>query len=179
MAQSKPAQTSQPQTQAQTKTTEAKGPEFAIQRIYVKDLSLETPNSPGIFLEQWQPELQMDLATDASHILEDGIREVVLTVTITVKLKTKVAFLIEAKQAGIFMMKGFTDDQLHHMLGSFCPNILYPYAREVVTDAVVRAGFPQLYLAPVNFEALYEQQKKQAAEKGKAGDNKNKDKSKQ
>lgn len=174
------AQTKAPEPQKQAGTTSAQpaGPEFAIQRLYVKDLSLETPNSPAIFLEQWQPELKMDLATDASLVLSDGVREVALTVTVTVKLKDKVAFLVEAKQAGIFLLKGFTDDQLHHMLGSFCPNVLYPYAREVVTDVVVRAGFPQLYLAPVNFEALYEQQKKQIAEKEKAAGTKDKDKSK-
>lgn len=135
-------------------------PEFAIQRLYVKDLSLETPNSPKIFLEAWEPQLHMDLGTDASLVLDDGIREVVLTVTVTVKIKEKVAFLVEVKQAGVFSLKGFNDQQLHHMLGSFCPNILYPYAREVVSDAVMRAGFPQLYLAPVNFDALYEQSQK-------------------
>lgn len=146
--------TQQPQPQPQ-------GPEFAIQRLYVKDLSLETPNTPKIFLDEWRPELSMDLGTDAGTVLEDGLREVVLTVTVTVKIKEKVAFLVEVKQAGIFSMKGFSDEQLHHMLGSFCPNILYPYAREVVSDAVMRAGFPQLYLAPVNFDALYEQHKQQ------------------
>lgn len=148
---SEPAQ--QPQPQQPTS-------EFAIQRLYVKDLSLETPNTPRIFLEPWEPKMHMDLATDSSTILEEGIREVVLTVTITVKIKDKVAFLVEVKQAGIFALKGFSEEQMHHMLGSFCPNILYPYAREVVSDAVMRAGFPQLYLAPVNFDALYEQQKK-------------------
>ncbi|EKD44835.1 MAG: preprotein translocase subunit SecB [uncultured bacterium] len=145
------------------KTTQ--DPEFAIQRLYVKDLSLETPNSPAIFLEKWEPTLNMELGTDASFVLEENIREVVLTVTVTVKVKEKVAFLVEVKQAGIFSLKGFTEEQLHQMLGSFCPNILYPYAREVVTDAVIRAGFPQLYLAPVNFDMLYAQQKKQAEEK--------------
>ncbi|OGT43065.1 MAG: protein-export chaperone SecB [Gammaproteobacteria bacterium RIFCSPHIGHO2_12_FULL_40_19] len=140
-------------------TPQSAQPEFAIQRLYVKDLSLETPNSPQVFLEPWEPELHMDLGTDASLVLEEGIREVVLTITVTVKIKTKVAFLVEVKQAGIFALKGFTDEQMRHMLGSFCPNILYPYAREVVSDAVMRAGFPQLYLAPVNFDALYEQHK--------------------
>ncbi len=148
-------------------STQSKGPEFAIQRLYVKDLSLETPNTPKIFLEAWEPQMHMDIATDGSLVLEEGIREVVLTVTVTVKIKEKVAFLVEVKQAGVFALKGFTEEQLHHMLGSFCPNVLYPYAREVVTDAVMRAGFPQLYLAPVNFDALYEQQKKQQAEKTK------------
>lgn len=140
-------------------------PEFAIQRLYVKDLSLETPNTPKIFLDAWEPQMHMDIATDASLILEEGLREVVLTVTVTVKIKEKVAFLVEVKQAGIFSLKNFTDEQMQHMLGSFCPNILYPYAREVVSDAVMRAGFPQLYLAPVNFDALYEQHKKAEEEK--------------
>ncbi len=140
-------------------------PEFAIQRLYVKDLSLETPNTPKIFLDAWEPQMHMDLATDAGLVLEEALREVVLTVTVTVKIKEKVAFLVEVKQAGIFSLKHFTDEQMQHMLGSFCPNILYPYAREVVSDAVMRAGFPQLYLAPVNFDALYEQHKKSEAEK--------------
>lgn len=151
-------------------TPQSGQPEFSIQRLYVKDLSLETPNCPQIFLEPWEPELHMDLGTDASLVLEEGIREVVLTVTVTVKIKTKVAFLVEVKQAGIFALKGFSEQQLHHMLGSFCPNILYPYAREVVSDAVMRAGFPQLYLAPVNFDALYEQHKQNAAPIAKAED---------
>lgn len=140
-------------------------PEFAIQRLYVKDLSLETPNTPQIFLDAWEPQMHMDIATDASLVLEEGLREVVLTVTVTVKIKEKVAFLVEVKQAGIFSLKNFTDEQMQHMLGSFCPNILYPYAREVVSDAVMRAGFPQLYLAPVNFDALFEQHKKSEEEK--------------
>lgn len=138
-------------------TNDADAPEFVIQRLYVKDLSLETPNSPHIFLEAWEPELNMDLQTKA-NALGEGAHEVELTVTVTVKIKDKTAFLVEAKQAGVFTIKNFPEDQMHPMLGSFCPNILYPYAREVVTDAVMKAGFPQLYLMPVNFDALYEQQ---------------------
>ena len=139
----------------------ADGLEFGIQRIYVKDLSLETPNSPKIFLENWEPELNMDLQTKSDSLGEDAY-EVELTVTINVKIKDKTAFLVEVKQAGIFSLVKFPQDQIGPMLGSFCPNILYPYAREAVTDAVVRAGFPQLYLMPVNFDALYEQQTQQA-----------------
>ncbi len=142
---------------------EGEGPEFAIQRIYIKDLSLECPSSPNIFLEEWEPELDMDLATDAKNKLEDNVYEVVLTVTVTVKVKDKTAFLVQVKEAGIFTLAGFDEEQLRPMLGSFCPSILYPYAREVVTDAVVRAGFPQLYLSPVNFDALYEQHEGQGA----------------
>lgn len=132
--------------------------QFAIQRLYVKDASLECPNSPEIFLENWEPDLNLDLDIDGSKELEAGIREVVLRVTVTVKVNNKVAFLVEVKQAGIFTMAGFDEEQRKHLVASFCPNILYPYAREVVTDLVVKAGFPQLYLAPVNFDALYEQQ---------------------
>lgn len=142
-------------------------PEFAIQRIYVKDLSLECPSSPEIFLEQWEPELNMDLATDAKKILNDGVREVVLTVTVTVKVKEKTAFLVEVKQAGIFSLNRFPDDQLKHLLGSYCPSVLYPYAREAVTSAVISAGFPQLYLTPVNFDALYEQHQQQQGDADK------------
>ncbi len=158
------AKSSQPAQQKQ----EAQA-EFAIQRLYVKDLSLETPNTPKVFLEAWEPQMHMDLATDASLILEEGLREVVLTVTVTVKIKEKVAFLVEVKQAGIFALKGFNDEQMQHMLGSYCPNVLYPYAREVVSDAVMRAGFPQLYLAPVNFDALYEQHKQSGTAKETVG----------
>ena len=148
--------------------TQAAGPEFAIQRLYIKDLSMETPNSPQIFLEEWKPELNLDLETKADK-LDDETHEIVLRVTVTVKIKDKVAFLVEVKQAGIFTLKGFPEDQERPMLGSFCPTVLYPYAREVVTDAVIKAGFPQLYLAPVNFDALLAEHDKQAAEQGEGG----------
>lgn len=138
--------------------------QFAIQRLYVKDMSVEVPNSPKIFLENWEPELNMDLATKADP-LENNTYEVVLTLTITVKIKTTVAFLVELKQAGIFTLQGFPEEQLRPMLGAFCPNILYPYARATVTDLVIRAGFPQLYLTPVNFDALYEQHERDRQKK--------------
>lgn len=154
----------QSKTAKKAKTVKKKGaaakkssaPEFAIQRLYVKDLSFEAPNSPAVFLDEWKPELNMDLSTKAEP-LGEGAHNVVLTVTVTVKIKEKVAFLIEVQQGGIFTMTDFPEDQLRPMLGSFCPNILYPYAREAVTDAAIRGGFPQLYLAPVNFDALYQQ----------------------
>lgn len=139
------------------------GPEFSIQRLYVKDLSLEVPDSPSVFLEKWEPQLHLDLAT-ATNAMQDNLHEVVLTLTVTVKLDEKTAFLVEIKQAGIFSITGFPEDQLKPMLGSYCPNVLYPYAREAVTDAVVRAGFPQLYLTPVNFDALYQQSLEQKEE---------------
>lgn len=141
-----------------------KGPVFNIQRIYVKDLSFETPSSPAIFRAEWKPEVNVDLNTKTEKIEED-IFEVVLHLTVTVKLGDKTAFLVEAHEAGIFTVKGFPKDQHGHVLGSLCPGILYPYARETVSDIVTRGGFPQLLLAPVNFDALYfqhlEQQKKQ------------------
>jgi len=146
--------------QAKTESQgQANEPEFGIQRLYVKDLSFEAPNSPQVFLDEWQPELDMDLATKA-NALGDNNHEVVLTITVTVKMKDKTIFLIEVHQAGIFTIKNFPEDQTRPMLGSFCPNILYPYAREAVTDIVVRGGFPQLYLTPVNFDALFEQHEK-------------------
>lgn len=143
-------------------------PEFGIQRIYIKDLSFEAPNSPQVFLENWQPEVDMDLSTKTIALGDDN-HEVVLTVTVTVKMKNKTIFLVEVKQAGIFAIRNFPEDQLRPMLGSFCPNILYPYACQAVADAVVRGGFPQLHLTPVNFDALYQQhesQKKGSDEEG-------------
>lgn len=137
-------------------------PEFGIQRLYIKDLSFESPKSPDVFLEEWQPELDMDIGTK-TNALGDDMHEVVLTITVTVKMKKDVIFITEVQQAGIFSIKNFPEDQLKPMLGSFCPNVLYPYAREVVTDVVVKAGFPQLYLAPVNFDALYQQHEQEAA----------------
>lgn len=144
---------------AEQKTAEqkdaGKNPEFGIQRLYLKDLSFESPRSPKVFLEEWRPELHMDIGTKTESLGED-LHEVILTVTVTVKMKTDTVFLVEAKQAGIFSIKNFPEAQLRPMLGSYCPNILYPYVREVITDVVVKGGFPQLYLSPVNFDALYE-----------------------
>lgn len=142
-------------------------PNFEIQRIYVKDSSYEAPNTPHTFSEDWKPEVQLNLETKSNRI-HDNLHEVVLSVTATVNSNKKSAFVVEVHQAGIFMVSGFSNDQLHHMLGSFCPNILFPYARETISDMVVRGGFPQLILAPVNFDALYaqhmEEQKKTGTE---------------
>jgi preprotein translocase subunit SecB len=137
-------------------TTDSTKPNFEIQRIYTKDLSYEAPNTPHTFTEDWKPEVQLNLETKSTRI-QDNVHEVVLSVTATVTSSKKSAFLVEIHQAGIFMISGFPSEQLQHMLGSFCPNILFPYAREVVSDLVVRGGFPQLILAPVNFDALYAQ----------------------
>lgn len=144
-------------TEQNSKQRVASSPLFTIQRIYIKDASFEVPLSPAIFREEWQPEVDVDLQTQ-SQLLEDTVYEVVLHITVTVKMGKKVAFLAEVQEAGIFVVKGLPQEQLAHALGSMCPQILYPYAREMISDLVVRGGFPQLLLAPVNFDALYLQQ---------------------
>jgi preprotein translocase subunit SecB len=139
--------------------------QFSIQKIYTKDLSFETPNAPKIFREKWEPVVDFNLATHADK-LDANVFEVTLTVTITVKSTDMVAYLVEVKQAGIFTIENFSDPELNAMLGSFCPNILFPYAREVVSDLVSKGGFPQLLLAPVNFDALYNQHLQELQQKG-------------
>ncbi|STX52265.1 preprotein translocase SecB subunit [Legionella busanensis] len=134
--------------------------QFMIQRVYVKDSSFEAPGTPGVFQQKWEPELTLDINT-AHNVLEKDVYEVVLTLTATVKNQGATAFLAEVKQAGIFTIQGAVGPQLDHLLGSFCPNILFPYAREAITSEVIRGSFPQLVLAPINFDALYAQQLEQ------------------
>ena len=136
--------------------------QFAIQKIYTKDISFETPNSPKIFSLQWNPSADVQMQQFSESIGEDTY-EVVLSVTVTVKVTDKTAFLVEVKQAGIFGIKGIPEQQLSQVLGAFCPNILFPYAREAISDLITRGGFPQLLLAPVNFDALYMQRMQQQA----------------
>ena len=143
-------------TDAKTESGEQNTQQFQIQKIYIKDLSFESPNAPEMFTESLQPKIDFDLQTEAKKLTDDFC-DVTLQVTATAKHNEKTAFLVEVKQAGIFNITGFPDDQLSHMLGSFCPNILFPYARESVSDLVTRGGFPPLLLAPVNFDALYAQ----------------------
>jgi preprotein translocase subunit SecB len=128
--------------------------QFAIQRIYTKDISFETPNSPHVFTAEWKPEVNVQLNTSV-HDLGNDHYELVLTVTVTAKQGENTAFLAEVQQAGIFLISGLPEDEMGPMLGIFCPNMLFPYAREVVSDLVSRGSFPQLVLAPVNFEAIY------------------------
>ncbi len=131
--------------------------QFSIQKVYVKDVSFETPNSPAIFSEsKWEPEVSVQLNSGAAQ-LENDMHEVVLSVTITAKVGDKVAYLVEVQQAGIFQVNGFEEGQLGHLLGAFCPNILFPYVRQEISDMVARGGFPQMLLQPVNFDALYAQ----------------------
>lgn len=138
--------------------------QFMIQRIYIKNLSFETTETPHIFQEEWTPELNLDLNTSHNALDDKGTYEVVLSVTATVKNKEKTAFLVEVEQAGIFSIVGPEGEQLDHLLGSFCPSLLFPYAREAISSEVTRGSFPQLVLAPINFDAIYMQQKQGHAE---------------
>ncbi|PHS30676.1 MAG: protein-export chaperone SecB [Methylophaga sp.] len=151
-------------------TEEKQEARFVIQKIYTKDISFETPNSPEIFRDEWKPHLDLQLGNEYKRIDDDN-HEITLTVTVTAKVEDKVAFLVEVKQAGIFSLTGYSDQEMGPLVGSYCPNTLFPFAREVVSDVVLKGGFPQLVLAPVNFDALYmnqiEQAKKQAADKAK------------
>ncbi|MEK6731166.1 MAG: protein-export chaperone SecB [Pseudomonadota bacterium] len=143
------------------KTETTRQQELQIQRIYTKDISFEVPGSPEVFRQNWQPEVSIDLSVNNTK-LDEQLYECVLALTVSAKMKEKTIFLAEVEQAGLFLLDGFDKEQLEHILGAFCPNILFPYVREVVSDLVIRGSFPQLNLAPVNFEALYMQQKQGA-----------------
>lgn len=143
--------------------------QFVIQKIYVKDVSFETPNSPVIFTQKWEPKIDFNLASNV-QTMEDNLFEVGLTVTVTVKLEDKTAYLVEVTQAGVFTITGLDEHELPPMLGSYCPTLLYPFAREVVADLVVKGGFPPMLLAPVNFDAIYTQHVQQG-QQAPAGSN--------
>lgn len=138
--------------------------QFAIQKIYVKDVSFETPNSPDIFREKWEPEVEFNLSSSATPLAEENLFEVALTVTVTVKLGDKTAYLVEVAQAGIFAIQGFAQEEMGPLLGIYCPNVLFPYAREVVSDLSLKGGFMPMVLPPVNFEAIYAQKMQQEAQ---------------
>ena len=138
---------------------------FQIQRIYTKDVSFEAPNAPHVFQKDWQPEVKLDLDT-ASTQLADDVYEVVLRVTVTASLGEETAFLCEVQQGGIFSIGGIEGNQMAHCLGAYCPNILFPYARETLDSLVTRGSFPALMLAPVNFDALYAQELQRMQEEG-------------
>ena len=141
--------------------------QFAIQRIYTKDISFESPNAPQVFISEWEPKINVDLSTEI-QALSEGTIQVVLTVNVVAKHEDKTAFLVEVQQAGIFLAKGFSEEELGPLMGIGAPNALYPYAREVVSDLITRGSFPQFTLQPVNFEQMYAQQmasKKESAEK--------------
>lgn len=137
-------------------------PAFGIEKVYVKDLSLEIPHAPQIFIQREAPQVSIELS-NATAQLEEGIYEVVVTVTVTSKIADKTVFLVEVAQAGIFQIRNVPQENIDIILGVTCPNIIFPYARETISDVVTRAGFPPVLLNPVNFEALYAQQKQEQA----------------
>ena len=140
-------------------------PVFQIQRMYLKDLSLEQPNSPQILLDQQQPQVDINLGVGAEQVA-DGIYEVTVTATVTTKVQDKVLFLVEAKQAGIFEIRDVPQDQMQGIIGIVCPQMIYPYLRAIVSDVCTRAGFPPILLTEVNFQAMFEAQQAQAAAQG-------------
>jgi len=138
-------------------TTETEEQQFIIERIYVKDISFEAPNSPAVFTDEWEPDTNLNLKTTVNPLGEDHY-EVELLVTVEVRTKNeKTAFLVEVTQAGAFLIKGYPNDQLNHLLASFCPSNLFPYAREVISNLVSKGSFPEMHLSPINFDALYAQ----------------------
>jgi preprotein translocase subunit SecB len=141
----------------------AQGPQFALQRIFLKDCSFESPRSPLVFQSQWSPKINFDIKTRSSKV-QDDVYEVVLVLTAEAQIDENPAFLVEVHQAGIFTAKDFDDTQLEQLLATVCPNILFPYAREAVDGLVTKGSFPALMLAPINFDALYAQQKQANAE---------------
>jgi preprotein translocase subunit SecB len=133
-------------------------PTFSIEKVFVKDLSLEIPNAPQVFLEREAPTVDIQLHHNSTSV-EEGVYQTVLTVTVTAKIGEKTMFLVEAAQAGIFVARNIPPNELEGVLAIACPNILFPYVREVISDTVVRAGFPPVILSPVNFEAIYQAQR--------------------
>ncbi len=147
-------------------------PQFTLQRIYSKDVSFESPATPGIFRNNWQPSVNVDLNTKSSRVDEEGNFEIILTLTVVTKAEEETAFLVEVQQAGIFLVRGIEGEALRQVLATVGPNILFPYAREAIDALVTKGGFPALHLAPVNFDALYRQAvaQQQAAADATPGD---------
>jgi preprotein translocase subunit SecB len=158
-------ETNQTAAAGQDGNAQAQGPQFALQRIYLKDCSFESPRSPAVFQSQWQPKINFDIKTRTNKI-QDDVYEVVLVLTAEAQLEEQAAFLVEVHQAGIFTVKDFQDPQLEQLLATVCPNILFPYAREAIDNLVTKGSFPALMISPINFDALYAQQKAQQASQG-------------
>jgi preprotein translocase subunit SecB len=158
-----------PAAAAPAGTEAAEGPQFALQRIYLKDSSFESPRSPAVFQSQWAPKINFDIKTRSSKI-QDDVYEVILVLTVEAQMDEQAAFLVEIHQAGIFAAKDFEDLQLEQLLATVCPNILFPYAREAIDSLVTKGSFPALMLSPINFEALYAQQKQAAQANGNGND---------
>jgi preprotein translocase subunit SecB len=148
---------------AATSSTEAQAPVFQIQRVYLKEASLEQPNSPAILLDQQQPSVDIQLGVEATPVAV-GVFEVCVTATVHTKIDDKTVFLVECKQGGIFEIRHLPDEQMGPVMGIACPQIVYPYLRGNVADLITRAGFPPVHLAEINFQAMYEQQQLQQAE---------------
>ena len=140
---------------------EAPQTNFDIQKIYLKDVSFESPNAPSSFQVEWKPDTNLQVGSKNTKLAED-VYEVVLSLTATVKVGEQTAFLIEIQQAGIFTLAGFEEGALGHLVGAYCPNLLFPYAREAISDLTTKGGFPPLLLAPINFDALYAQNQQQS-----------------
>jgi len=138
-------------------------PTFQIEKVYVKDMSLEIPHAPKVFLEQVQPQLEVQINTGSENFA-DGYYEVTVTATVTARLGERTLFLAEARQAGIFQLRGMPAEELGPLLGIACPTVVYPYLRETIQDMIARGGFPPVILAPLSFEALYLQQQQNAAQ---------------
>jgi preprotein translocase subunit SecB len=145
------------------KTEDQAQRQFQLQRIYVKDMSFESPNAPSIFTGEWHPQHELNINTKINKLGEDAY-EIVLSLTVTAKTGDKTAFIVEIQQAGVVGVKGFPEAELGPLLGAYCPNLLFPYAREAITDLVIKGSFPQLVLQPVNFDALFAQHRQQMAE---------------
>ncbi|PID33751.1 MAG: protein-export chaperone SecB [Thiotrichales bacterium] len=167
---------SQPEAQASGQGAtkqEAQEQQFIIERVYVKDISFESPNSPAIFTQEWESDTNLNLNTQVNPLGEDHY-EVELHLTVSVKGKDgKMAFLVEVVQAGAFFIKGYPAEQLNHLLASYCPSNLFPYAREVISNLVSKGSFPEMHLSPINFDALYAQNiaKQQEAQANGAAEN--------
>ncbi len=147
-------------------------PQFSIQRIYLKDLSFESPNAPTVFTKEWKPEVKLDIDNKSTQI-EPGVFEVILSITVTATVEDTTAFLCEVQQAGIFILGNMPEQQMAHVLGAFCPTTLFPYAREAVSNLVNRGTFPALNLSPVNFDLLFAQYQQQAKADAAGAENAN------
>ncbi len=150
---------------AGTQPAEQNAQEVMLQNLYVKDASFEAPNGPNIPADQWNPQFGLNMTTQGSTVAQD-LHEVVLTITLEAKIADKVAYLVEVKQAGLFVIRGYNLDETRNIVGAFCPNVLFPYARQAVSDMILRGGFPPFLLPPVNFDALFQQSLQQQAAQG-------------
>jgi preprotein translocase subunit SecB len=162
MSEENPNGAAAPANAADTAAGKPNAPQFTVEKVYAKDVSFEVPGAPGVFSEQTQPQLQMNLGQQVQRVGENAY-EVVLAVTLTCKVQDKTLYMVEVKQAGVFGLAGFDNATLDGMLGTHCPNVLYPYARQLISDLIQSGGFPPFYLQPINFEALYAEGLRQRA----------------